>query len=58
MRVKILLKKEIKKGLVTIPSSHLRNKNSMRRNYMNKERNGGPKEEILQLGVFFFGINY
>jgi hypothetical protein len=39
--------------LVTIPSSHLRNKNCMGRNCMNKELN---KEEILQLG-FFFCIN-
>jgi hypothetical protein len=48
--------KERVEKLVTIPGSHLRNKNSMGRNCMNKELNGGPKEEILQLG-FFFGIN-
>jgi hypothetical protein len=56
MRVKFLLKKEIKKiaeKLVTIPSSHLKNKNSMGRNCINKELNGGPKEEILQLGHCF-----
>jgi len=48
--------KEKVEKLVTIPGSHLRNKNSMGRNCMNKEVNGGPKEEILQLG-FFFCIN-
>jgi hypothetical protein len=40
--------------LVTIQSSHLRNKNSMRRNCINKELKRGPKEKILQLGFFFW----
>jgi len=48
------INKERVEKLVTIPSSHSRYKNSMRRNCMNKELNGGPKEEIFQLGVFFF----
>jgi len=45
--------KEKAKKLVIIPNFHLRNKNNMGRNCMNKELNGCPKEEILQLGYLF-----
>ncbi len=42
--------KERTKMLLTIPSSHLRNKNSMGRNYMKKELNGGPKKIKNSMG--------
>jgi hypothetical protein len=47
-------KKQKAKKLVTILSSHLRIKNSMRRNCINKELKRGPKEKILQLGFLFW----
>ncbi len=46
--------KERAEKLVTIPSSHSRNKNSMRWNCMNKKLNGGLEEEILQLVFFLY----
>jgi hypothetical protein len=45
--------KERTRKSMTIPSSWLRNKNSMGRNCINKDLNGGPKEKILKLGFSF-----